>query len=96
MFVDDGILLAQPELISDHSMFLLDTCDNGPRPFIWANNQVYMSLRSKVLACTKKYDGQTDIPNLLVYAPFGLGPKNLNWVKWVSDNKRWHHKHTEK
>ena len=27
MFVDDGILLAQPELISEHSMFLLDTCD---------------------------------------------------------------------
>ena len=32
----------------------------GPRPFIWAYNQVSMTLRSKVLACTKKYDGQTD------------------------------------
>ena len=32
----------------------------GPRPFIWAYNQVSMAFRSKVLARTKKYDGQTD------------------------------------
>ena len=32
----------------------------GLRPFIWAYNQVSMTYRSKVLARTKKYDGQTD------------------------------------
>ena len=34
----------------------------GPRPFIWAYNQVSMTFRLKVLACTKKgmTDRQTD------------------------------------
>ena len=30
------------------------------RPFIWAYNQVSVTFRSKVVARTKKYDGQTD------------------------------------
>ena len=53
----------------------------GPRPFIWANNQVSMTFRSNVLACTKKSmtDRQTDgHPKPIGPQPFGLGPKNIN------------------
>ena len=51
----------------------------GPKPLIWAYNQVSMTFRSKVLARTKKYDGQTDRqtdghPKPIGPQPFGLGP----------------------
>ena len=37
--------------------------------------KVYMTFRSKVLSCTKKYDGQTDgLPKPIGPKPFGLGP----------------------
>ena len=48
----------------------------GPRPFIWAYNQISMTIRSKVLARTRKRwqtDGQTD------GHPNSIGPQLLGW-----------------
>ena len=64
----------------------VDTID--PVPWLWYKsrpslyNQVSMTFRSKVLACTKnKYDGQTDgqidgHPKPIGPQPFGLWPNN--------------------
>ena len=74
----------------------------GLRPFIWVYNQVLMTFRSKVLARTKKYDGQTDRrtlgqtdghPKPIGPQPFGLGPKNDMCIYLLFFNKMFRYFH---
>ena len=58
----------------------------GPRPFIWAYDQVSMTFRSKVIARTRKRwqtDGQTDGRTPQLYRPptCGLWPNKEVFVK---------------